>query len=61
MSDDAGRIPLRVGVICLSVCRKLQSQLILEYSYKNSYYVHVGPTDASRVGSLHAATGDSSH
>ena len=60
MSDDAGRIPLHVGVICLPVRGKLQCQLILEHRRENSHYVHVSPADASRVSSLHAAMGDSS-
>ena len=49
-----------MGVISLPVRGKLQCQLILEHCCENSHYVHVCPTDASRVGSLHAAKGDSS-
>ena len=60
VSDDTGRIPLCVVVICLCVHGKLQSQLILEHCCENSRYMYVGPTDVSEVGSLHAAKGDSS-
>ena len=38
MSDVAGRISIHVGVICLCVPGKLQSQLISEFSR----YMHIG-------------------
>ena len=61
MSDDAEKIPLHVGVICLPVCEKLQYQFILEHHCKKSHYMHISPNDASWVSSLHTAMGDSSH
>ena len=61
MSDDAGRIPLYVGVICLYVHRKLRCQLILEHCRQNSCYMHICPADVSQVGLLHTAKGDGSH
>ena len=56
MSDVAGSISIHVGVICLCVPGKLQSQLISEFSH----YMHIGPSDMSRVSLLHAAKRDSS-
>ena len=38
MSDDAGRIPLHVGVICFHMCGKLQCQLILEHHCEKSLH-----------------------
>ena len=60
MSDDTGRVPLHVDVICLHIRRKLQCQLILERRCKNSRCVHVSPADMLQVSLLHAAKGDSS-
>ena len=60
MPDDAGRISLPVGVICLHVHWKLKSQLILEHRCDNSCYMYVGSANALWVSSLHAAKWDNS-
>ena len=41
--DDAGRIPLQAGGICLQVHGNLRCQLILEHRRENSHCRHVGP------------------